>query len=84
MTSVLGWESLQCLRGLADARGIVCKNRLVYHPAKGTVTGRVVLTVQKGDRTQTIRAKAKGTLKDGVITGTLDAKGLGVLDFTVK
>ena len=67
-----------------DARGITYKNRLVYHPAKGTATGRIVLTVQKGDRTQTIRAKAKGTLKDGVITGSLDAKGLGVLDFTVK
>ena len=67
-----------------DARGITYKNKLVYHPAKGTVTGRVVLTVQKGDRTQKIRAKAKGMLKDGVITGTLDAKGFGPLDFTVK
>ena len=63
---------------------VIYKNRLVYHPARGTVTGRIVLTVQKGDRTQTIRAKAKGTLKNGVITGTLDAKGLGTLDFTVK
>ena len=63
---------------------VIYKNKLIYHPAKGTVTGRVVLTVQKGDRTQKIRAKAKGSLKDGVITGTLDAKGLGTFDFTVK
>ena len=67
-----------------DARGFTYKNKLVYHPAKGTVTGKVVLTVQKGNGTKKIRAKAKGTLKDGVITGTLDAKGLGPLDFTVK
>ena len=48
------------------------------------VTGRVVLTIKKGDRTQKIRAKAKGTLKDGVITGTLDAKKLGTFDFTLE
>ena len=67
-----------------DARGITYKNKLIYHPAKGTLTGRIVLTVQKGNGTKKIRAKAKGSLKDGVITGTLDAKGLGTFDFTVK
>ena len=67
-----------------DAKGITYKNKLIYHPAKGTVTGRVVLTIKKGDRTQKIRAKAKGTLKNGVITGTLDAKGLGTFDFTLE
>ena len=67
-----------------DNSNVVYQNKLIYHPAKGTVTGRIVLTVQKGNRTKKIRAKAKGTLKNGVITGTLDAKGLGTFDFTVK
>lgn len=61
-----------------DAKGYTYKNKLIYHPAKGTLTGRIILEVQKGERTVKIRAKATGAYQeDGTFVGTLDAKGYG-------